>query len=70
MLKPYAQRVHATRALLQSFIEFIGIHHHEMKKLRSQAKQQQQVRDSFTISWRRDRTKWTPIRLKGYEARV
>jgi hypothetical protein len=68
MLKPYAQRVHATRALLQSFIEFIGIHHHEMKKLRSQAKQQQQVQDSFTISWRRDRTKWTPIRLKGYEA--
>jgi hypothetical protein len=68
MLKPYAQRVNATQALLQSIIEFTGAHREEMKKLRLEAKQQQQVQDSFTIAWRRDRTKWTPIRLKGYEA--
>jgi hypothetical protein len=68
MLKPYTHRVQATKAFLQSIIAFIKLHHEEMKKVRLRAAQAQQMQDSFTIAWRHDRTKATPILLKGYEA--
>ena len=68
MLKPYNQRVKATYALLQSFVEYTSAHYKELKKLRSDAAKQQQVQDSFTIAWRWDSTQHTNILFKGYQA--
>jgi len=68
MLKPYNLRVKATYALLQSFLEFTVAHHGFLKKFRSDAKQQQQEQDSFTIAWKWDSTQHTNINFKGYEA--
>jgi hypothetical protein len=68
MLKPYDLRVKATYALMQSFIEFTAAHYGEMKKFRRETAQAQQAQDSFTIAWKWDRTKFTEINFKGYEA--
>lgn len=68
MLKPYAQRVKATYALMQSFIEFTAANYGQMKKLRRETNEAQQAQDSFTIAWKQDRTEFTEINFKGYEA--
>jgi len=68
MLKPYAQRVKATYAQMQSFIEFTAANYGQMKKLRRETNEAQQAQDSFTIAWKQDRTEFTEINFKGYEA--
>lgn len=68
MLKPYNLRVKATYALMQSFIAFTAAHYGVLKKLRNDARHEQQAQDSFTIAWKWDSTKHTNITFKGYEA--
>lgn len=68
MLKPYPQRVEATRDLMKSFIGFASDHASEIIKLREQAKKEQATRVQFPIAWKWDRTKSTEINFKGYEA--
>jgi hypothetical protein len=68
MLKPYPQRVAATRALMESFIEFTAVHGKKMKELREQTRQTQAAQTVFPIAWKWDRTKSTDISFKGYEA--
>jgi len=68
MLKPYKQRVTATRALMESFIEFTTQYGAEIASLRDQTVREQQRQDSFPIAWKWDRTKSTDITFKGFEA--
>jgi hypothetical protein len=68
MLKPYQQRVAATRDLMKSFIEFTAKSGRQITALRAQAFKQQQTQASFPIAWRWDRTRWTDITFKGYQA--
>lgn len=68
MLKPYQQRVEATRDLLKSFIEFTAKNGKQITALRAQAFKQQQIQSSFPIAWKWDRTRWTDITFKGYQA--
>src|SRR5215204_3398962 len=68
MLKPYKQRVESTKALMESFIEFTSQHNKEIIKLRDQTKKQQETQLNFPLGWKLDRSKWTQINYKGYEA--
>ena len=68
MLKPYDQRVKATYALMQSFIEFTGKNGDKIKRLREQAKQSVRTMTQFPISWAHDKSRFKEIEYKGYEA--
>jgi len=68
MLKPYEQRVKATYALMQSFIEFTAKNSVMIKELREQTKQQVKSQTSFPIAWSLDRSKFKEVVYKGYES--
>ena len=68
MLKPYQQRVEATRDLMKSFIEFTAKNGKQITALRAQAFKLQQSQSAFPIAWKLDRTRWTDITFKGYQA--
>jgi hypothetical protein len=68
MLKPYQQRVAATKALMESFIEFTAEHGKEIIALREQTKKAQASQTTFPLAWKWDRTKSTEITFKGFEA--
>ncbi len=68
MLKPYKQRVEATKALEESFIEFTSKHCKEMFDLRDQTKKQQLTQTTFPLAWKLDRSQSTQITYKGFEA--
>lgn len=68
MLKPYKQRVEATKALMESFIEFTAQHGKEITALRKETATSQKQQASFPIAWKWDRTKSTKITFKGFEA--
>ncbi|MFI5131626.1 MAG: M14 family metallopeptidase, partial [Chitinophagales bacterium] len=68
MLKPYDQRVKATYALMQSFIEFTTKNGEKIKDLRNQAKKSVQSATEFPVSWSLDRSQFKQVTYKGYEA--
>jgi hypothetical protein len=68
MLKPYQQRVEATKALMESFIQFTSQHNKEITQLRAQGKKQVQTQSSFPLAWKLDRTKSVQVNYKGFEA--
>ncbi len=68
MLKPYDQRVKATYALMQCFIEFTSKNSSEIKKSREQAKASVKTQSQFPLSWEPDKSKSSVITYKGYQA--
>ncbi len=68
MLKPYAQRVAATKAMMQSFVEFTGRYGKVMTELREQTRKKELAESSFPIAWKLDRTKPSEITYKGYQS--
>jgi len=68
MLKPYDQRVHSTRDLMKSFIEFAGQNGNKITQLRREAKELVRTKTQFPLKWKIDMTQSTPINFKGYEA--
>lgn len=68
MLKPYNQRVKATYALMQCFIEFTSKHSTVIKETRELAKQAVKLQILFPISWKLDKSKFDTINFKGYMA--
>jgi len=68
MLKPYDQRVRATYALMQSFIEFTSKNSDTIRRLREEAKRSVKNQQEFPIAWQLDRSKWKEIIYKGYAA--
>lgn len=68
MLKPYKQRVEATKALMESFIAFTSQHAKEITALRAETRKKQQAQESFPLAWKLDRKQSTQITFKGYEA--
>lgn len=67
MLKPYAQRVRSTYALMHSFIEFVSKSSSQITELRTATRHQHMVQPIFPIAWKRDRTAHSMIEFKGYE---
>lgn len=68
MLKPYEQRVKATYALMQSFIEFTSTNSNTIKNLRNQTKELVKSAIDFPISWSLDRSQYSEFIYKGYES--
>lgn len=68
MLKPYDQRVKATYALMQSFIEFTSLNSAAIKQLRAEAKKNDCTVSAFPVSWKLDTTRQEQVLFKGYEA--
>ena len=68
MLKPYDQRVKATYALMQCFIDFTEKNNSIIKNLRDQTKQSSKTQTEFPISWTLDKSQFATITYKGYEA--
>ena len=64
MLKPYEQRVKATYALMQCFIEFTSKHSEEIKNLRNQTKQSVKSSVEFPLSWILDKSKSSTFNYK------
>jgi hypothetical protein len=68
MLKPYAQRVAATQALMESMIAFAAKNSAVIHQLREQTKQSVRQQPSFPVSWKLDTTQVDQVLFKGYEA--
>lgn len=66
MLKPYKQRVAATKDLMKCFIDFASAHAEDIISLRSDARNQQLHQQQFPITWKIDRSKSVQIDFKGY----
>lgn len=66
MLKPYDQRVKASYALMQSFINFTSEHSATIKKLREEAKQQAKTMKALPVGWSLDRSVTQDYIYKGY----
>lgn len=68
MLKPYPQRVAATRALLDAFIRFTGQYGTEIARLRREARETVKTQTEFPLDWRVDKTRHDWVEFRGYEA--
>jgi len=68
MLKPYEQRVKATYAMMQSFIEFTATNSNKIHYLREQTKQSVKTAVEFPVKWGLDKSKYKEIVYKGYES--
>ena len=68
MLKPYDQRVKATYALMQSFIEFTKKNSEQIKSIRNQTKKSVETANEFPVSWSLNRSQFKEVMYKGYEA--
>ncbi|MFZ9718580.1 MAG: M14 family metallopeptidase [Chitinophagaceae bacterium] len=66
MLKPYPERVAATGALMDCFIEYADVHRTNIKTIRANALKQQINQTEFPISWRINKNEWSEIFFKGY----
>ena len=66
MLKPYEQRVKATYALMQSFIEFTTKYSEAIKGLRMAQFIEQLKATSIPIAWSLDRSQFSEVTYKGY----
>ena len=66
MLKPYDQRVAATYALMQCFIDFTSSNSAAIKAARENGKQAVKKQAKFPVSWKLDRSKFVTIKYKGY----
>lgn len=68
MLKPYPQRVAATRALLDAFIRFTANHGGEIARLRREAREAVKNQTRFPLAWRTDRSRFDSVEFRGYAA--
>ena len=68
MLKPYPQRVSATYALMECFVQFAHNKAGEIKTLRKETFSEQKTASSFPVQWKLDRSRWSDLVFKGYEA--
>jgi hypothetical protein len=68
MLKSFKQRVKATYALMECFIDFSKKHSEQLAEVRKQALNQAKVQKEFALNWKLDETKVDSFYFKGFEA--
>jgi hypothetical protein len=68
MLKPYAVRVKSTYALMQCFIDFTSAHSDAIKQARQAQKDELTKSTEFPIAWSLDKSKFTEVTFKGFQA--
>jgi len=69
MLKPFADRYHSMRALVETALAFTVAHGEQIVQLRRAAREQGRTRREWPIHWAMDETKHSTFRFKGYEAK-
>jgi hypothetical protein len=69
MLKPFADRYHSMRALVETALEFTVAHGEQIVALRRAAKEQGRTRREWPIHWAMDEANPSSFRFKGYEAK-
>lgn len=69
MLKPYAQRVAATYALMKTFINLAATHQQAIKQVRQKERNYVLAQKDVPLNWVVDTTKFTTISFKGYKAK-
>lgn len=69
MLKPFDQRVAATRALMECFIAYAGARGRELRGVRQEEAAWLRMQQELVLDWRVDTTRSTPITFKGYEGK-
>jgi hypothetical protein len=68
MLKPFADRYHSMRALVETALDFTIRHGAQIKALRRAAKEAGRTRAEWPVHWAMDEANPSTFRFKGYEA--
>jgi hypothetical protein len=68
MLKPFADRVKSTYALMQAILEEASARARQIRELRVKSLDQDRAKNEFALSWSPDRSHWDSVRFMGYEA--
>lgn len=68
MLKPFADRYAAMRALVEAVLSYTVQHGAQIHALRQQARQQRTAGTPCALRWAIDRERTTPLEFEGYEA--
>jgi hypothetical protein len=66
MLKPYDQRVQATYALMQCFIDYTSRNSAMIAQTRQLAKEAVKTQQSFPLQWKLDKSRYATLTYKGY----
>jgi hypothetical protein len=69
MLKPFADRYHSMRALVETALDFTIRNGEQIKALRRAAKQADHTRREWPVHWAMDEANPSTFRFKGYEAK-
>jgi hypothetical protein len=69
MLKPFADRYHSMRALVETALDFTVNYGDRILELRRAAKDEGRVRRSWPIHWAMSESNPSTVRFKGYEAK-
>jgi hypothetical protein len=69
MLKPFADRYHSMRALVETALDFTVAHGEQIVALRRAAKDLGRTRRTWPIHWTMDEANHATFRFKGYAAR-
>lgn len=67
MLKPFADRVRSTYALMQTFIEQTSIYANDLLDMKRKAMNETVKEKSFPLTWKPDSSKFSMITFKGYQ---
>ncbi|MCW3463399.1 M14 family metallopeptidase [Chitinophaga nivalis] len=66
MLKPYPDRVKATYALMECFIQFTSTHSETIRELRAQTKAASISQQRFPLAWETNQQAYSLINFKGF----
>ncbi|GAB3468415.1 M14 family metallopeptidase [Massilia terrae] len=69
MLKPFADRYHSMRALVETALDFTIRHGAQVKALRRAAKEAGRTRREWPVHWAMDEAHPSSFRFKGFEAK-
>ncbi|MFN4256401.1 MAG: M14 family metallopeptidase, partial [Saprospiraceae bacterium] len=69
MLKPFADRVHSTRAFMETVIQFVGEHAAEIGTARAAAFEKTRSKTEHTLDWSIDPTRRDSLIFKGFAAK-
>ncbi|MDZ7847634.1 MAG: hypothetical protein U5L96_13185 [Owenweeksia sp.] len=70
MIKPYEDRVEATRAFLHSISDYMAENALELQQARQKAFAHDQSKQFFALQWTLDSSQVDTLVFKGYEAQV
>jgi hypothetical protein len=68
MLKPYAQRVAATRAFLEVVLDQASLNGKKLQELKKRQAGESARQQNFVLSWKADKNRPDSLLFKGYEA--